>query len=364
METHYLMWLSRVRTVGFDKYCKLLTHFSSAEAVWKASKAALQQVKGIPEKTINEIIESRNEAKLKKWIAEMEQYDIEFISYFDELYPKLLREIHSPPMGIYVRGTLPDDDIDKVSIVGSRKCTQYGVSVALDIAETLGRSNIVVVSGMAKGIDGMSHQGAINGRGKTIAVLGCGVDVCYPKENEILMEEIIRNGCVISEYPPKTQPSRGHFPSRNRIIAGLSKILVVVEAGKKSGTLITVDLALDCGRDVFAVPGNTTSSLSEGTNNLIKQGCVPLTEGNDILFELKIAYNDDEKSRFVETKTIKLKELEREVYDLIPDLEPVTTQSITQKLKLPIQEIQYTISMLEIMGLIQKMPQSGYVRIL
>ncbi len=356
------MWLSRVRTIGFSRYEKLIRHFQCAEAVWKASKEQLLQVKGITDANANAIIESRDAKKLEKWIAELVEYDIQFYSYFDDLYPKLLREIHSPPMGLYVRGTLPDDNIDKVSIVGSRKCTQYGVSMALEIAERLGQHNIVVVSGMAKGIDGMSHQGAINGRGQTIAVLGCGVDTCYPKENEILMEEIMKHGCVLSEYPPKTPPHRGNFPSRNRIIAGLSKILVVVEASKKSGTLITVDLALESGRDVFAVPGNATSWLSEGTNNLIKQGCVPLTEGNDILFELNIAYDENEKSRFVENKNMNLKELEREVYDLIPDLEPVSPQSIAQKLKKPIQDVQYTVSMLEIMGLILKMPQSGYVR--
>lgn len=155
-----------------------------------------------------------------------------------------------------------------------------------DIAKDLGKTNVIVVSGMARGIDSEGHRGILDGGGKTIAVLGCGVDICYPAENKELMERIIENGCVISEYPPGMPAVAKNFPNRNRIIAGLSKMVVVVEAGKRSGTIITADLALDYGREVYAVPGNVTSALSYGTNALIKQGCPIITEGSDILSAL------------------------------------------------------------------------------
>jgi len=273
-----------------------------------------------------------------------------------------LKEIYSPPVGIYVKGILPDDDLDKVSVIGARRCSRYGAGLAYQTGKDLGRANVVVVSGMAKGIDTMAHKGTLDSGGLTIAVLGCGVDICYPSENRELMEVISNKGCLISEYPPGTEPSPHHFPNRNRIISGLSKVLVVVEAGKKSGTLITVDLALESGRSVFAFPGNVTSALSEGTNSLIKQGCYPITESNDILFELGITYNEDERQTFSKQVASKLSLEEKEIYEQIIDKEPVLAETICRKLHKNIQEVQYILSLLEIAGYIRKIPQAGYIR--
>ena len=362
MEEYYLMWLSRVEGVGIKRIRMLLDYFQSAEAVWNAQREQLLSVKGIPEKTIDAILCDRDENKLNRWIEELEEKEIQFYSFLLPRYPDLLKEIYSPPIGIYVKGTLPEDDIDKVSLVGARRCSRYGASVTYQIAKDLGKANIVVVSGMAKGIDAMAHKGIIDGGGQTIAVLGCGVDICYPAENRELMEKIIKNGCLISEYPPGTEPSPHHFPNRNRIISGLSKIVVVVEAGKKSGTLITADLALESGRDVFVVPGNVTSALSQGTNNLIKQGCPVVTESNDILLELGITYKEEERQAFSTQVATKLTPEEREIYNEIFDKEPVLAETICRKLHKNIQEVQYILSLLEIAGYIRKVRQAGYIR--
>lgn len=362
MEEYYLMWLSRVEGVGIKRIRMLLDYFHSAEAVWNAKKEQFQSLKGIPEKTVNAIFHARDAEKLNCWIEELEEKEIQVYSFLHPQYPRLLKEIYNPPICIYVKGTLPEDEVDKVSLVGARRCSRYGASVTQQIAKDLGKTNIVVVSGMAKGIDTMAHKGAMNGGGQTIAVLGCGVDICYPAENRDLMEQIINNGCLISEYPPGTEPAAHHFPNRNRIISGLSKILVVVEAGKKSGTLITADLALESGRDVFVVPGNVTSALSEGTNNLIKQGCPIVTESKDILLELGITYREEEKQAFSKQVLTKLTSDEREIYNEIIDKEPVLAETICRKLHKNIQEVQYILSLLEIAGYIRRVPQAGYIR--
>lgn len=362
IEEYYLLWLSRVEGVGFKRASLLLEHFGSAEAVWRASPSEIRQVRGLSEKLIQTLISSRDEDTLNEWIIELEEKQIDFYSFRHPRYPRLLLEIYNPPVGIYVKGTLPDDGLDTVAIIGARKCSRYGASVAYRIAKDLARANIVVVSGMARGIDSMAHKGILDGGGRTIAVLGCGVDICYPAENLALMEQIAENGCVISEYPPGTPAIPKNFPFRNRIISGLSQIVVVVEAGKKSGTLITADLALESGRDVFVVPGNVTSALSEGTNDLIKQGCPIVTEGNDILFELGIAFQEKERKSFCKKAGQSLTPEEERVYGMITDGTPVAAETICRKLHMDIQEIQYILSLLELSGLIQKVPQAGYIR--
>ena len=362
MEEYYLMWLSRVKGIGFQRYQILLEHFLSAHNIWNAKKKDFLDIEGIPKTVVNSIIASKNPEVLDMWIEELEEKEIQFYSYYHFRYPTLLKEIYDPPMGIYIRGELPEDEIDKVAVIGARKCSRYGATMSYEIAKDLGKTNVIVVSGMARGIDSMAHKGVLDGGGRTIAVLGSGVDICYPSENKELMEIIVNNGCVMSEFPPGTGVHPSNFPQRNRIISGLSKILVVIEAGKKSGTKNTVDLALENGREVFALPGNVTSWLSEGTNSLIKQGCRPITEGNDILLELNIAYGEEEKIKFSQKTAIKLSYEECEVFDLIPDKEPVLVQDICNQLDKSIQEVQYILSLLEIAELISKVPQAGYIR--
>ncbi|MBD5535038.1 MAG: DNA-protecting protein DprA [Lachnospiraceae bacterium] len=202
----------------------------------------------------------------------MERDNIAFIPYYHPDYPKRLLQIPDSPFGIYVKGRMLKDSERSVAIVGARNCSAYGRYVADAFARELAKEGVAVISGMAKGIDGVAQNGALAAGGRTYAVLGCGVDICYPSSHEKLYEEICRTGGVLSTYPPKTAPTPKHFPPRNRIISGLSDAVLVVEARQKSGTLITVDMALEQGREVYVVPGRITDRLSDGCNRLLLQG--------------------------------------------------------------------------------------------
>jgi DNA processing protein len=199
------------------------------------------------------------------------------------LYPPLLAELHDPPAAIHVRGDTEILEEPAVAIVGARSCSSYGAGVARELARELARAGVVVVSGLARGIDGEAHRGTLEGGGRTVAVLGCGIDRDYPRSHSELARRIREHGAVVSEYPPGVEPAPWRFPARNRIIAGLCAATVVVEARERSGALITADFALELGRDVFAVPGEITSALSAGTNDLLRQGAAPLLSAGDVL---------------------------------------------------------------------------------
>jgi DNA processing protein len=199
------------------------------------------------------------------------------------LYPPLLAELHDPPAAIHVRGDTEILAEPAVAIVGARSCSSYGAGVARELARELARAGVVVVSGLARGIDGEAHRGTLEGGGRTVAVLGCGIDRDYPRSHSELARRIRERGAVVSEYPPGVEPAPRRFPARNRIIAGLCAATVVVEARERSGALITADFALELGRDVFAVPGEITSALSAGTNDLLRQGAAPLLSAGDVL---------------------------------------------------------------------------------
>ena len=198
-------------------------------------------------------------------------------------YPALLGELHDPPASLFVRGDVAALSQPSVAVVGARSCSAYGAQVARTLGRDLAAAGVVVVSGLARGVDGEAHRGSLEGGGKTVAVLGCGIDRDYPRSHAELARRIVASGAVISEYPPGVEPAPWRFPARNRIIAGLALATVVVEARERSGALITADFALELGRDVFAVPGEITSALSAGTNDLLRQGAAPLTSVRDVL---------------------------------------------------------------------------------
>ena len=199
-------------------------------------------------------------------------------------YPKKLKQLYDSPKQIYIEGNRKILDSDSIAIIGSRVCSKYGASMAYNFGYELAKKNICIISGFARGIDTYSHKGAIKAQGKTIAVLGCGLDIVYPPENiELYKQILINGGAIISEYPLGSKPEKYHFPERNRIISGLSNGVLVIEAKKKSGTMITVNFALEQGREVYAVPGNISSDNSYGTNELIKEGAIPVTHVKDII---------------------------------------------------------------------------------
>lgn len=359
---YYWLWLSSLDLFSHKNINILLDYFSSPEGIWKASTAELQSIKNISDKFIQKVLSTRHEKEIENKIKQLEKYNIKYISVENKSYPEKLKNIYDYPYGIYMKGSI--EQKKTIAIVGSRKCSEYGAEVTKTFGKELAQNNITVVSGMAKGIDSLAHWGALeaNIKHSTIAVLGCGLDICYPKENYELMNRIIENGAVISEYPLGTSPHSAFFPQRNRIISGLSEAIIVVEAARKSGSLITADQALEQGRDVFAVPGNITSKLSQGTNDLIRQGAMLVTSSNDVLNELGLDTSKYNK-KVVEKINSEyfLAPDEKLVYDCI-SLEPQNIDVIFSKLECPINKLQYILTLLELKGYVQQLPGQRYVK--
>ena len=291
-QKRYWVWLSLIRELGAIKKQKLLEHFKTAENLYNATKEELMQASGIGEKTAEIILNKNIRQGVDKHIEYMQKHNIDIISIKDQKYPKLLKEIYDPPISLYIRGNKNILNNDTVAIIGCRECTDYGRNITKKLAYDIAKNKITIISGLAKGIDAVAHKGAILAEEKTIAVLGNGLDTVYPTENIGLAKEILqKGGAIISEYPLGEKPQKQNFPERNRIVSGISKGVVVVEAKEKSGTLITVDFALEQGRDVFVVPGNIDSEESTGTNRLIKQGAKVVTSYEDIVEEYKKEQN-------------------------------------------------------------------------
>ncbi|QXE19725.1 DNA-processing protein DprA [Clostridium sp. 001] len=269
----YLIWLSEIRNIGNIIAKKLLKEFKTPKNIFDADKEELMNIDGIGEKVAEIILNSKNETinKAEAILKKCEKTNIKVLTINDLLYPSEVKNIKDSPILLYYLGTITKDCMG-VGIVGSRRCTSYGKKIAKEAAEFLAENNISVISGMAKGIDGYSHTACINAGGYTIAFLGSGVDLVYPKEHIKLMEKIIENGAVISEYPPGTKPYSKNFPKRNRLISAFSNKLLVVEAGEESGSLITAQFAKKYNREVVAVPNNIFSKESRGCNKLILNG--------------------------------------------------------------------------------------------
>lgn len=310
----YWIWFSLIKGLGCVRKNNLLKIYGTPEEIYKLSKRELLKVDGIGEETVTNIIEAKNEKILNYHIKYMEENNIDIIHICEKSYPQALKQIYDAPVSLYIRGNKEILNGKNIGIVGCRECTDYGKKAAKYFAYNLSKEKSVnIVSGLAKGVDSYAHWGSVganiecestkncgkkqescgkinddcgklkNDCGKTIAILGNGLNMIYPKENIELANEIIRNGgAIISEYPCGTKPDKMNFPARNRIISGLSKGIIVIEAKEKSGTLITVDFALEQGRDVFVVPGNINSINSVGTNDLIKQGAKMVTSYEDI----------------------------------------------------------------------------------
>ncbi len=357
-EKEYIMWLSALNGISRKKKDALLLKFGSAEAIYKASPKSLDKTDFLTDKNKAELSVSRNENKLKKYAEAVYSSGTDYIIKKDDIYPNILREVYDAPLGLYVKG---DKTLLKhprtVSMVGTRHATPYGMAVAEKLAYSFAEKDTVVISGMAEGIDSASHRGAIKAGGKTIAVLGCGVNVCYPKSNKFLMEQILKNGCIVSEYTINQAAAAQNFPYRNRIIAGLSMTLIVAEAAEKGGSLITAGLAIDSGREVFAVPGNITSKASAGTNNLLKQGAAPLTKAEDAYSSIGI---EEKIIKITEDNKKSLAINEKLVYDCI-NSGVSTPDEIILKTGFDISEVQLILLAMEMSGLITKLPGSKYV---
>ena len=340
---------------------RLFARFDSFRAIWDAPGSAFASLFGSA--VVGEAIASaRSEEAIDDEFAKAEELGVQIVTLVDEAYPALLREIDDPPMALYVRGTLPVDPARSIGIVGTRRSTRYGKMVAGRFASRLALKGLTIVSGLAAGIDTAAHQGVLDVGGRTVAVLGCGLDYPYPKKNQPMLAQLVERGVALSEYPLGTRPAKWTFPQRNRILAGLSRGVIVVQAPERSGSLITARLALEQGREVFAVPGNITTITSAGTNRLIKSGAKLVETIDDVLVEFPDLWGqEDAAAEQTAERVPELAERERTVYDLI-GLEPVHVDDIIARADLSPTEASHVLLLLQLEDLIDEVEGGRFIR--
>ncbi len=356
----YRIWLSILPGIGPISRAELLKCLGSPEAIWNAKIKQLQKVKHINAHIAGEINETKHRDLAEKAVENLEKHEIRAICIDEDEYPEFLKCIYDAPYLLYAKGNLSNDD-KYIGVVGSRRATSYGLKMAENISYELSKCGLTIVSGMASGIDTAAHNGALRAKGRTIGVMGCGLDMTYPYENRNLMKNIIKEGAAISEFLPGMPPIPQNFPMRNRIISGMSMGVVIVEANEKSGSLITANFALEQGRDVFAVPGNLISRNSCGTNKLIREGAKIVTTVEDILeefnFDDAVNKNRNEKYKISALNNMLkgLDENERKIVDSICE-EPIHIDKITEKTGLSMQVVNALLIVMELKGLVRQNP--------
>lgn len=350
-DIRYWIGLSLVPEVGPIMSKKLLSLMGSPEDIFNAGIKDLTSVKGISKKKAENIKNFQQWDEVEKQLKVVDGKGMKAVGFNDSQYPAVLKEMADSPIVLYIRGNYYPDDKYGIAVVGSRKHSVYGETVTQKISGELSSAGLTIISGMARGIDTLSHKSALASGGRTIAVLGCGLDICYPAENKGLMEKIISSGCIISEFPPSTLPNKENFPRRNRLISGLSLGVLVVEAASDSGSLITASYALEQNKEVFAVPGNITSKTSEGTNNLIQQGAKIVLDTNDIIEELAPMLKGFIKIE--KRKTANLSEEESRICSMLTR-EPMHIDILSRESKLPVNKILDLMLLLEIKGIVSQ----------
>jgi len=349
---YYWFWLSNIDGIGPRKIKKLIDIFKTPVELFKAREGLIQDSGVLSQKDFQAFLLSKaNIGKIIQVYNNLEKQRIQFITVEDENYPKRLLPLYDKPYGLYVKGKIPDEDRPTAAIVGSRNCTNYGWEMAKYFGSELAKAGIQIISGMARGVDGAGQRGAVSSGGDTYGILGSGVDVCYPRENRKLYEDIQLTGGILSEQPEKTPPLARNFPMRNRLISGLSDCVIIIEAKKKSGSLITIDLALEQGKEVFALPGRLTDELSAGCNELIRHGAGILTSPEDILdffgFKSMTTKNFNEKDISV------LATEEKVLYSCL-DLEPKHIEIIANETGIELQAAIVNLLELENKGMVRQ----------
>lgn len=327
----YSYWLQNIPHIGNASIAKLLTYAGSPKDVWLLSEHELNTL-NLKKEQIDAINRSKNISDIETGYSKMKTSGIDYYPYSHESFPKGLLSIHNPPLGLYVKGKLPSENHVSVAIVGARSCSDYGRYVARKLGVALGHAGIQVISGLARGIDSISQKGVLDSGGSTFAVLGNGVDICYPPENCALYEDIPAHGGLISEYAPHTPAHSAFFPMRNRLISGMSDVIVVIEAKEKSGSLITADFALEQGREVYALPGRVTDSLSHGCNRLIRQGAGIILSPEEFIEDLKVNYSIhapcSAEHQLPDLDTVPLTEADKKILSELSATEPKTLTDI------------------------------------
>lgn len=349
------IWLNSIRGIGNITIDKLEVYFKNISNIWEASKNEIFRIPFISNKIKHEIIKCKNLDYFDKLKHTIKKNNVKVITIVDKEYPQMLKNIYNYPKVLYVKGNIEFNKLLSIAIVGSRKATSYGRWAAEKFAKELSRLGITIVSGMAKGIDTVAHIGALEENGQTIAVLGSGLNVIYPSSNRILYEKIIEKGAVISEFPLNTKPLPQNFPQRNRIISGLSLGTVVIEAGEKSGSLITASHALEQGKDVFALPGNINSTYSKGTNMLIRDGAKILMDIDCILEEISELRGITRMKKSNHINYDDLSDQEIKILECIIE-KPIHCDMISYKTGIDISTVSSILTILEMKGIIKQLP--------
>lgn len=365
-----IYFLTRIENIGNIRILNILKKFNTLKELKSADKRILTKIEGISESTANSIISMLNksddfEKSFDLLRSTLEKKNIKTLTIFDDDYPANLKNIYDPPVLLYYKGELNKSDEFSVSVIGTRYPTEYGRNVCLNLVKELSELKIPIISGMAKGIDSVSHLAALSNDNLTYAILGSGVDVVYPAENRKLYQEICERGVVISEYEPGAKPDKVNFPRRNRIISGISLGTIIIETGIRGGSMITAELAIDQNKEIFAVPGSIYSKRSEGANFLIKQGMANLITGSDdVINELEYKISGYIKKSETKTsgKEIELNLFERKLYEEIKD-EPVHIDSLSEQTELNISDCLVNLLSLEFKGLIRQLPGKKFIRL-
>ena len=355
-ELKYWVGFSMVPGVGRARIALLDQEFGGLAKAWEAPAEALRRAQ-LDRRTIESIQRRRTTIDLGAEMAKLARFDVRALTWHDPAYPELLREIYDLPPVLYVRGEIVPEDKTSVAVVGTRRASAYGREAASHLVTGLARSNVTIISGLARGIDTMAHRAALDAGGRTIAALGCGLDMVYPAENHGLAREVMQHGGLVSEYPLGTKPEAAHFPRRNRIMSGMSLGVLVVEAGEDSGAHLTAAYALEQNREVFAVPGSIFSAASRGTNRWIQEGAKLVVKAEDILEELNLAVlgQQMELKSLVPTTTLEHVLLQHLSTD------PTHIDVVGRRSGLPIAEVSSTLTMLELKGLVRQTGGMNYV---
>ena len=363
MQHLYDALLLSVAGIGKSRLEKLKTAFGDAKSAWYAKADQLTQARVLNERELDAFLRQRLLLNPDKTVAAWQASGIKICSIGDADYPKLLGQCYDPPPYLFYRGRIQSEAVC-LAVVGSRHSTPYGRNVARSFSEGLSRCGVTIVSGAAKGIDAAAHEGALSAGMATVAVLGCGVDVCYPRENARLINQIIDTGCVISEYPPGTPPSAGRFPARNRIVAGMSIGVLVVEAAEKSGALITADLAMEENRDVYAIPGSIYSEASRGTHRLIQQGARLISSTDELIEELGV-HRPPANKMPAGCKTVEECQTAEEcrVLAALSPEQPKSLEQILGTIDITVAAAQVLLLQLEMTGQVEKDQSMRYIKV-
>jgi DNA processing protein len=355
-QRNYWIGFNLVKGIGTVRLRVLIDTFGDLQSAWEAPVDALRAA-GLSAKVVESLVKVRTEISLEVVSERIRSAGTEVLTWQDEDYPGRLREVNGSPPVLYVRGDLLPEDEWAVAIVGTRRMTSYGRQIAEKVARTMASSGVTVVSGLARGVDAVAHRAALDAGGRTLAVLGSGIDRIYPPEHKRLAEKISNRGALISDYPFGTPPEAFNFPPRNRIISGLSMAVVVIEAGTRSGALITASFAADQGRDVFAVPGNINAPQSKGANALIQKGARPMLDPRDILEALNLTkITEYRTARTVLPSDAK----EAQMFNILAN-EPLHVDDISSQTELPIEEVTATLALMELKGMVRQVGGMRYM---